>query len=111
MRKVKKTDPFTGLKIEPLEMLYGNLIVKTPFNGTITLEYQEDNDTYIIPANVFKYRQTMTLNSAAKFLNVSRMKISRLCAHGTLKSVKVNNNLVIDAESVKRFSESELKKC
>ncbi len=109
MRKIEKTDPFTGLKIEPLQMTNDDLIVETPFNGTVTLEYVLENDTYTIPATLFKFRETMTLKQASEYLDVSRMKISRLCSHGTLKSVKVNGSLVIDSKSVEQFKESELK--
>lgn len=109
MHKIEKTDPFTGLKIEPLQMTNGDLIVETPFNGTVTLEYVLENDTYTIPATLFKFRETVTLKQASEFLGVSRMKISRLCAHGTLKSVKVNGSLVIDTNSVRQFRESELR--
>lgn len=105
MKKLKKSDPFTGIKFDALEMDNKSLIVHTPFHDTLTLEYDARTDKYTIPAKSFKYFETITLREAAEELGVSRMRISRMCKDNLLKCAKINGNLVIDYASVKQIKE------
>ena len=105
MHRTTKTDPFTGLEMKAVKMQSGNLIVSTPFEGSLLLEYDAIGDMYRIPAAAFEHRQTMTLRETSEELGVSRMRVSRMCCDGTLRAAKINGAMVIDAFSVKSFKE------
>lgn len=106
MHRTTKTDPFTGLEIKAVKMQSGNLIVSTPFEGSLLLEYDQVRDMYCIPAAAFQKRQTMTLRETSEELGVSRMRVSRMCCDGTLRAAKINGAMVIDASSVRTFKDS-----
>ena len=101
MRKVTKTDVFTGLEIQAFEMNDGDLTVITPFHGNVTLEYDAIAKTYSFPAALLDHISVMGLRDTAEELGLSRMRVSRMCADGTLKAAKINSVMVIDAESVR----------
>lgn len=100
MRKVTKTDVFTGLEIQAFEMNDGDLTVITPFHGNVVLEYDAIAKTYSFPAALLDHMRVMGLRETAEELGLSRMRVSRMCADGTLKAAKINGAMVIDAESV-----------
>ena len=105
MNRIVITDPFTGLEVHAAHMQDDSLIISTPFNGTITLPYDQVSDTYKIPASMFRHRNTMTLSETAKYLGVSRMYVSRMCSDGTLEAAKINGAMVIDSSSVQTIRE------
>ena len=99
------SEPITGLDFQGLTDEWGNVNVETAFNGVIRLTYNEQDGTYTIPAHLLQHRPTLTLNECADFLDVSKVRVSRMCTNGRLKAVKIRGSLVIDlasAESVKR---------
>ena len=77
------------------------MIVGTPFDGTIRLLYDKETDSYKLPKSLLDYRQTMSLNECAEYLGVSKVRVSRMCANGSLVSAKIKGVLVIDAASAK----------
>lgn len=93
------TDPITGIDFTGLADNEGNITVDTAFNGPAMLKYDEIAGTYTVPAYLLQYRPTMTLNECAEYLGVSRVRVSRMCSNGSLKSVKIRGSLVIDAAS------------
>lgn len=93
------TDPITGIDFTGLVDNEGNITVDTAFNGPAMLKYDEVAGTYTVPAYLLQYRPTMTLNECAEYLGVSRVRVSRMCSNGSLKSVKIRGSLVIDAAS------------
>lgn len=95
------SDPMTGLDFKAIEGTNGDLIVGTPFNDTIRLPYDKGTDSYRLPKSLLEYRQTMSLNECAEYLGVSKVRVSRMCANGSLVSAKINGALVIDTASVK----------
>lgn len=102
------TDPITGIDFTGLADNEGNITVDTAFNGPTLLKYDELAGTYTIPANLLQHRPTMTLNQCAEYLAVSKVRVSRMCSNGSLKSVKIRGSLVIDAasaEAVKKEKE------
>ena len=99
------SDPMTGLDFKAIEGTNGDLIVGTPFDGTIRLPYDKETDSYKLPKSLLRYRQTMSLNECAEYLGVSKVRVSRMCSNGKLKAVKIRGSLVIDsasAESIKK---------
>lgn len=99
------SDPMTGLDFRALEGTTGELIIGTPFDGTIRLPYDKETDSYRLPKDLLDYRHTMSLNECAEYLGVSKVRVSRMCANGKLKAVKICGSLVIDlasAESIKK---------
>lgn len=95
------SDPMTGLDFKAIESTDGDLIVGTPFDGTIRLLYDKETDSYRLPKGLLDHRQTMSLNECAEFLGVSKVRVSRMCANGSLVSAKIKGTLVIDAVSAK----------
>lgn len=93
------TDPITGIDFTGLVDNEGNITVDTAFNGPAMLKYDEVAGTYTVPAYLLQHRPTMTLNECAEYLGVSRVRVSRMCSNGSLKSVKIRGSLVIDAAS------------
>lgn len=99
------SEPITGLDFQGLTDEWGNVNVETAFNGVIKLTYNEQDGTYTIPAHLLQHRPTLTLNECADFLGVSKVRASRMCNNGRLRSVKIRDSLVIDlasAESIKK---------
>lgn len=95
------SDPMTGLDFRAFEGTTGDLIVGTPFDGTIRLPYDKETDSYRLPKGLLDHRQTMSLNECAGYLGVSKVRVSRMCANGSLISAKIKGALVIDAASAK----------
>lgn len=95
------SDPMTGLDFRAIEETTGDLIVGTPFDGTIRLPYDKETDSYRLPKGLLDHRQTMSLNECAGYLGVSKVRVSRMCANGSLVSAKIKGVLVIDAASAR----------
>ena len=95
------SDPMTGLDFKAIEETNGDLIVGTPFDGTIRLPFDNETDSYKLPKSLLDYRHTMSLNECAGYLGVSKVRVSRMCANGSLVSAKIKGVLVIDAASAK----------
>lgn len=99
------TDPMTGLDFRAIEGTDGDLIVGTPFDGTIRLPYDKETDSYRLPKGLLDYRHTMSLNECAEYLGVSKVRVSRMCANGSLLSAKIKGSLIIDAASARAAKE------
>ena len=99
------TDPMTGLDFRAIEGTDGDLIVGTPFDGTIRLPYDKETDSYRLPKGLLDHRQTMSLNECAGYLGVSKVRVSRMCANGSLLSAKIKGSLIIDAASARAAKE------
>lgn len=99
------TDPMTGLDFRAIEGTDGDLIVGTPFDGTIRLPYDKETDSYRLPKGLLDYRHTMSLNECAEYLGVSKVRVSRMCANGSLVSAKIKGSLIIDAASARAAKE------
>ena len=99
------SDPMTGLDFKAIEGTDGDLIVGTPFDGTIKLPYDKETDSYRLPKGLLDYRQTMSLNECAEYLGVSKVRVSRMCANGSLVSAKIKGSLIIDAASARAAKE------
>ena len=99
------SEPITGLDFQGLTDDQGNIIAETAFNGVCQIMYDEASGTYTMPAYLLQHRPTLTLSECAAFLGVSKVRVSRMCSNGRLRSVKIRGSLVIDlasAESVKK---------
>ena len=99
------SDPMTGLDFRAIEGTTGDLIVGTPFDGTIRLPYDKETDSYRLPKGLLDHRQTMSLNECAGYLGVSKVRVSRMCANGSLVSAKIKGSLIIDAASARAAKE------
>lgn len=99
------SDPMTGLDFRAIEGTDGDLIVGTPFDGTIRLPYDKETDSYRLPKGLLDHRQTMSLNECAEYLGVSKVRVSRMCANGSLLSAKIKGSLIIDAASARAAKE------
>ena len=99
------SDPMTGLDFRAIEETTGDLIVGTPFDGTIRLPYDKETDSYRLPKGLLDHRQTMSLNECAEYLGVSKVRVSRMCANGSLVSAKIKGSLIIDAASARAAKE------
>ncbi len=105
MKKVTKTDPFTGLQFSAEEYADGSISMRLPFIGSYSLEYSPSCDGYVIPRYLFDKRETYGLNEAASILGVSKQRVSTLCRNGTLRSTKAGGIMLIDAMSVLEYRE------
>ena len=99
------SDPITGLDFKAVEGTNGDLIVGTPFDGTIRLPYDKETDSYRLPKSLLDYRHTMSLNECTEYLGVSKVRVSRMCANGSLLSAKIKGSLIIDAASARAAKE------
>lgn len=99
------SDPMTGLDFRAIEGTTGDLIVGTPFDDTIKLPYDKETDSYRLPKGLLDHRQTMSLNECAGYLGVSKVRVSRMCANGSLVSAKIKGSLIIDAASARAAKE------
>lgn len=104
MQVVKKTSPVTGIKFNCIKMDNGNLIIDNALlNTTIELRYDMVTDSFMLPAKSLDYIPTCSLLEVSQRLNVSRMRVSRMCASGDLVSTKINGVLVIKSDSVDKW--------
>ena len=78
------SDPMTGLDFRAIEGTTGDLIVGTPFDGTIRLPYDKETDSYRLPKGLLDHRQTMSLNECAEYLGVQTALCSLLRLRGHL---------------------------
>lgn len=109
MKLTTKTDPITGLDFSALLGNNGDIRIDTPFNGVIEARYNAKEHTYAFDAKLFDHEPKMSLSEVVDSLGVTKARVSKLCANGTLKSVKMGNALLIDAQSVQKYKES--RKC
>lgn len=93
------SEPITGLDFQGLTDDQGNINVETAFNGVCTIAYNEASGTYTLPAYLMQHRPTLTLSECAAYLGVSKVRVSRMCSNGRLRSVKIRGSLVIDLAS------------
>lgn len=105
MKSTKCSSPLSGIEFEILDVDNKTLVLDTPFKGLVSIKYDSKHDSYVIPASIFKPFKTITAKQASEMLDVSLMRISRLCSDGVLKSVKINNSLIIDETSVKEYKD------
>lgn len=110
MKKLKKSDPFTGVELDAIEMTNGDLVLDTPFykNLSTRLTYNTEKDVYEIPKNAFNYVELITLRQAAELLGVYKMYVSRLCKNRKLDFIKVNDKMLISKQSVLNYKEQFL---
>ena len=93
------SEPITGLDFQGLTDDQGNIHAETAFMGVCTITYDEASGTYTMPAYLLQHRPTLTLSECAAFLGVSKVRVSRMCSNGRLRSVKIRGSLVIDLAS------------
>lgn len=99
------SEPITGLDFQGLTDDQGNINVETAFLGVCTIAYNEASGTYTLPAYLLQHRPTLTLSECAAYLGVSKVRVSRMCSNGRIRSVKIRGSLVIDlasAEAIKK---------
>lgn len=107
MKQIIKSDPITGTKFHALEFDNGNIKIPTPFQGVLNLEYNKDNNTYTFNKDDLKYYEVCSIAQAAEILNVSRIRVWRMCRNGTLKNCKIADSIIISLKSVKEYKSSE----
>lgn len=103
MNRKRITDPFTDLTFEVLEN-NGDLEIQNPVTGEM-FHVKHSPDGYLFPEKALAWHETMSTQQAADYLGLSRMRTHALAVNGTLASDKINGNMVIDAESVRREKE------
>lgn len=103
MNRKRITDPFTDLTFEVLEN-DGNLEVQNPVTGAV-FHVKHSETGYLFPDEALEWKETMSTQEAADSLGLSRMRTHALAVNGTLASAKINGNMVIDADSVRKERE------
>lgn len=107
MKLKRLTDPFSGIEMSVAEFEDGSLIANEAYtHECIAIAYNQEIDAYMIPAKYFELRHTMTLQEAADYLSVSKMRVSTLCMKGQLQSEKLGNIVFIDYDSVVEYSKN-----
>lgn len=106
MNPTIKTDPFTGVSVGAAIHDNGDMTVELPFIGLVTLSYNQEKDSYEVPAALFEQRACVSATQAASILGVSRQRVNVLCNDGTLLSSKVNGNMLVDQSSLLAYKES-----
>lgn len=101
------TSPFTGADIKAVELDDRTLLIDTPIGekALCTLEYVPQRKCYLLPENIVRHIDTMSASEAAECLGYDKMRISRMCDSGQLKSVKTLGRLVIERASVLEWRE------
>lgn len=101
MKLQTMSNPFTGHEMKVPVFDDGSFIFDCAFtHKTIAVGYDSEHDVYIIPAKAFEHVQTVSLVEAAEMLDVSKMRVSTLCAKGQLRFSKINGVIAIEYESV-----------
>ena len=101
MYEQKITDPFTGLEINVKEFANKNILVENPITKeTCIFKYDYLTNTYTFDAAALLHIKTITLNEAAELLEVTKMRVSKMCSTGILKSTNVCGRVLVDYNSV-----------
>lgn len=106
MNPTIKTDPFTGVSIGAMAHDNGDMTIELPFIGPVTLVYDSEKDSFVVPAALFEQRTCMSATQAAEILGVSRQRVNVLCNDGTLKCAKINDKILVDQSSLLAYKES-----
>lgn len=103
MNIITKSDPITGLEFKALSDNDGNLVIETAFNQVIKVAFDKKTNCYMFQASYLEHHPIMSLNECAEYLGVTKVRVSRMCKNGTLKSVKIKGALIIDKSSIDAY--------
>lgn len=107
MQFKKFSDPFHGCEFSALEFDDKSILFDNAFDHeSCALGYNEELDAYVIPAKLLNHRATVSLVQAAEILNVSKARVSALCAKGQLKHEKVNGVMLIEWASLDEYAQA-----
>lgn len=102
------TDPFTGLTINIKEFANKNILIENPITKeTVIAHYDHLANEYKVSADAFAHIETCSLNEAAEMLEVTKMRVSKMCATGILRSANVCGRVIIDKSSVVEYMEKK----
>lgn len=104
MKLEKMGDPFTGQEIDVVKFEDGSYAFDLAFSHeTVAVAYNKELDAFAIPAKCFEYVHTLSLQEAADMLQVSKMRVSTLCAKGQLQHTKINGIIRIKYDSIVQY--------
>lgn len=107
MKEILLTCPFTGAQFSATIDVNNNLYVTHPVTGeTHKINYIWKTNKYILPAEILKRIETVSLADAAKILDVSRQRISAIAQNGTIQPRTVNGQTVFILDDVLQYKET-----
>lgn len=104
MREITLTCPFTGVEFKALEYADGKIIIHHAITGEeIHMNWNYSCKRYNIPKRAFKHIETVTMQEAARILDVSRQRISKIAGDGIITPHFVNGNTIFVLDDVLEY--------
>lgn len=107
MKEKTLTCPFTGVEFKALECADGRVIVRHAITGEeIIMNWNGTIQRYNIAKSAFKHIETVSMIEAAEILDVSRQRISKIAADGTIQAHDVNGSTVFVLSDVLEYKKN-----
>ena len=109
MEKMKLTCPFTGIEFQAFkEPKTHKLYFANPLTHEMTsAKWDMIANAYVIPAEMFRYIETISTVEAMEILDVSRQRISQIVNDNVIPSHIVNNQPVFILSDVLQYKENK----
>ena len=109
MEKMKLTCPFTGIEFQAFkEPKTHKLYFANPLtHEMVSAKWDKVSNTYVIPAEMFRFVETCTTVEAMEILDVSRQRISQIVNDNVIPSHIVNNQPVFILSDVLQYKENK----
>ena len=109
MEKMRLTCPFTGIEFQAFkEPKTHKLYFANPLtHEMVSAKWDKVANTYVIPAEMFRFVETCTTVEAMEILNVSRQRISQIVNDNVIPSHIVNNQPVFILSDVLQYKENK----
>lgn len=109
MKKLKLTDPFTGVAFDCIEDTDKSIVATHPLlHVPIKMRYDHETNCYYMPAMYFENIGTCTVKEAAEILDVTTQRVNALVKSGMLQAHELpNGSKVFLTDEVKRYNGSK----
>lgn len=111
MKKIMLTDPFSGTDFEAYEFDDKSMIAIHPLTKeTVRVFYDAQKHSFMVPVSAFEHIETMTMQQAADYMNVSVQRVSNACKSGKLPLKELPNGakMIVKKDLI---NYNETKKC
>lgn len=109
MKRIILTDPFSGIDFEAYEFDDKSMIAIHPLTKeTIRVFYDREKRSFMVPVEAFEHIETMTMQQASDYMNVSVQRVSNACKSGKLPLKELpNGSKVIVKDDLVKYNETK----
>ena len=107
MHKISLTCPFTGCKFDATIDKDKTLYIKHPITDEMHIvKYDAFMESYVVPARLFDFIETVSMGEAAEILEVTRQRVSMIATYDTIPAKTVNGQTVFKLSDVLKYKET-----